>query len=391
MEKLKSNKLLTGIVAALVAVILIAGLILNIVVLTVLGETQSMLQSSLDAQSTETKEDDVLIADEYTIKSTLAVSDAYKSGDRDKLSDKEKETLDMAAKVLDEIIDKSMSDYEKELAVYDWMVAALTSDIGSYLVVPDTQQDCDNPYGVLKFHNAVCVGYATTFRLFMQMLDIECMVVHNTELYHSWNLVNLDGEWYHTDVYSDVGVGGYSHFNLSDTMMSQDQSWDTEYFPAATGTKYNYTYMNKTVCEDIYALPLAVRAAVDNEQSASAFAFDTEIGDAEAVLVSDMMSSIEYRLNNSADYMELYMNWYWCEVDGQYILFLYIEGFMNNYFEPSEPIDIPEDAYDRIEGAVSDAFGDIEQLPEDYWDDEYWDDEWSDDMYWTDDGVTEAG
>lgn len=386
MEKIKNSKTLICVLAVFMCIIVLAVFVMNIVLLASLSDTDAALQSLTAANSTETKEDDVLIADEYTIKSTLSISDAYKSGDRDGLSDKEKETLDMASKVLDEIIDKGMSDYEKELAVYDWMVTTLASDTGSYLVVPDTQQDCDNPYGVLKFHNAVCVGYATTFRLFMQMLDIDCMVVHNTDLYHSWDLVKLDGEWYHTDVYSDVGVGGYSHFNLSDTMMSQNQSWDTEYFPAATGTKYNYAYMNKTQCEDVYALPLAVREAIDNEQSASAFAFDTEIGDTEAVLVSDIMSSIEARLNSSADYMELYMNWYWCEVDGQYILFLYIEGFTNNYIEPSEPIDIPKDAYDRIEDAVSDAFGDIEQLPDDYWDDE-----WSDDEYWTDDGVTEAG
>lgn len=390
MEKIKNSKTLTCVLAVFMCIIVLAVFVMNIVLLARLSDTDAALQSLTAANSTETKEDDVLIADEYTIKSTLSVSDAYKSGDRDGLSDKEKETLDMASKVLDEIIDKGMSDYEKELAVYDWMVTTLASDTGSYLVVPDTQQDCDNPYGVLKFHNAVCVGYATTFRLFMQMLDIDCMVVHNTDLYHSWDLVKLDGEWYHTDVYSDVGVGGYSHFNRNDTMMSQDQTWDTEYFPAATGTKYNYAYMNKIDCEDIYDLPAAVREVINNEQSASAFAFGTDIGDAEAVLVNEMMSSIESRLNNSLDYMDLYLSWYWCEVDGQYVLFLNIDGFMNNYIEPSEPIDIPEDAYDKIEGAVSDSFDDLEQLPDDYWD-EYWDGEYSDDEYWTGDMTPEAG
>ncbi len=390
MEKIINGKELLHVLCVFMCIIVIAVFVMNIVLLAKLCDTDAALQSLTAANGGETKEDDVVIADEYTIKSTAAISDAYKSGDRDDLSDKEKETLDMASKVLDEIIDKGMSDYEKELAVYDWMTSTLASDTGSFLVVPDTQQDCDNPYGVLKFHNAVCVGYATTFRLFMQMLDIDCMVVHNTELYHSWDLVKLDGEWYHTDVYSDVGVGGYSHFNRNDSMMSQDQSWDTEYFPAATGTKYNYAYMNKVVCDDIYDLPAAVREVIENEQSASAFAFKVEIGDAEAVLVNEMMSSIESLLNNSVDYMDLYLSWYWCEVDGQYILFLNIDGFMNNYIEPSEPIDIPEDAYDRIESAVSDSFDDLEQLPDDYWDD-YWDDSYGDDEYWTGDKTPEAG
>ena len=41
----------------------------------------------------------------------------------------------------------------------------------------------------------------------MQMLDIPCMVVHNTERYHSWNLVQIEGNWYHVDIYSDQGWG----------------------------------------------------------------------------------------------------------------------------------------------------------------------------------------
>lgn len=385
MENTKTKKLFC-ILAAAMSLLLIAGLVLNIVLLNKVSAAEELVQNLSAANSAETKEDDILIADEYMIKSTLSISDAYKSGDRDSLSDKEKETLDMAAEVLDEIIDKGMSDYEKELAVYDWMTSTLASDTGSFLVVPDTQQDCENPYGVLKFHNAVCVGYATTFRLFMQMLDIDCMVVHNDDLYHTWDLVKLDGEWYHTDIYSDVGVGGYSHFNLNDEMMAQEQSWDTDFFPAASGVKYNHAYMNKTLCEDIYDLPSAVREVINNEQSSSAFEFGSEIGDAEALLVNTLMSDIESRLNNSVEYVDLYLGWYWCEVDGQYILFLNIDGFMNNYIEPSEPIDIPEGAYDKIKSTVSDSFGDLEPLPDDYWD--YGD---SDDTYWTGDLTPEAG
>ena len=49
-------------------------------------------------------ENDVCIAGAYIIKSTEKISDAYKSGDRSGLTDKEKETLDMAEKVIKEVI-----------------------------------------------------------------------------------------------------------------------------------------------------------------------------------------------------------------------------------------------------------------------------------------------
>lgn len=47
-------------------------------------------------------------------------------------------------------ITDSMSDFEKEKAVYDWMTKKLQQDSGALTVIPSTQEDCDNPYGVLN-------------------------------------------------------------------------------------------------------------------------------------------------------------------------------------------------------------------------------------------------
>lgn len=130
------------------------------------------LEESAGGDKTEdvAQENDVTIGGEYVIKETTQISDAYKSGNTSNLSDKDKETLGMAKSVLDEIITDGMSDYEKELAVYKWMTANIGFDSGSMTVVPDDDsKPVDNPNGVLKNHEAVCVGYATTFRLFMQI------------------------------------------------------------------------------------------------------------------------------------------------------------------------------------------------------------------------------
>ncbi len=213
-------------------------------------------QKKLKAEEGITKENDVKIAESYEIKSTEAISDAYKSGDNSKLDDKQKETLQMASDILKEIITDGMSDYEKEIAVYDWMCKNLASDANLLVVIPaNAGQEADNPYGVLKYHSAVCVGYATTFRLFMQMLDIECMVIHNTECYHSWDLVKIDGDWYHTDIYGDVGKGDYSNFNLCDAIRSQQQTWDTTFFPHANSVKRNKAMENISEVASIEELP----------------------------------------------------------------------------------------------------------------------------------------
>ncbi len=205
--------------------VLAAGILIVCLVSCVFSwQTNHAVQKVMEAEGLstgETKEDDVAIMGEYWIRSTLPISDAYRSGDDSKLDERQKETLAMAAAVLDELVTEDMSDYKKELAIYEWMTSELQYDTGVLQVIPNTESDSDNPYGTLKYHNAICAGYATTFRLFMQMLDIPCMVVHNTELYHSWDLVQLDDEWYHVDIYSDQNSGNYANFNMNDVMSAE--------------------------------------------------------------------------------------------------------------------------------------------------------------------------
>ena len=256
---MKTNKAKIACLA-IVSVLLIAGIGTSIYFALMsykqMQEVSQYIEEVKEADKPEeTRENDVKIAGSYEIKSTEAISDAYKSGDTSELDDKQKETLDIASGILKEIITDGMSDIEKETAVYDWMCSNLGHDSNLLLVIPDGNAGADNPYGVLKYHNAVCVGYATTFRMFMQMLDIECKVVHNTECYHSWDLVNIDGDWYHTDIYADAGTGNYANFNVPDVMRMRSESWDMEYFPHATSFKYNKAMNNLETAEGIGDIP----------------------------------------------------------------------------------------------------------------------------------------
>ena len=138
-------------------------------------------------------ENDVTIGGMYKIESTEHLSDAYLAGDLSSLTDAERETVERAAEIIDEVITDDMTDYEKEMAIYDWIYENITCSDGITSLIPILGDGVDNPQGVLKSGEAVCVGFATTFRLFMQMLDIECMVVHDVYLSHSLNLVNIEG------------------------------------------------------------------------------------------------------------------------------------------------------------------------------------------------------
>ena len=315
------------------------------------GETEDVAQ-----------ENDVTIGSEYVIRATTQISDAYKSGDTSKLSDKDKETLDMAKKVLDGIITDGMSDYEKELAVYKWMCENIGFDDGSLVVIPDEDDAVvDNPHGVLQNHKAVCVGYATTFRLFMQMLGIDCMVVHDSYLSHTWDLVKLDGEWYHTDIYSDAdSKGNFAHFNLDDNSMMNMQEWNTDFFPAAEGYKYNYAYMNRVECKDIYSIPEQVRAAIDAKTGVVSLDMGKDMSDDAFTVAELIMEQIQNAVASDSRIMNLYWSWMSTE-DGDNIFTVYISYYSDddNNGEDPDINGLDEETQQKINDAVNKSFSDI--------------------------------
>ncbi len=188
-----------------------------------------------------------------------AVVSAFKSGDETDLTPKNLAILNSCRKVLDAVIEDGMEPWEKELAVNDWMVLNAKYDPaeleGARFLTPDP--DNDNPYGLLINGVGICLGYAATFQLFMDLLEIECVTVrgrsHSDTEDHAWNQVRLDGDWYCVDVTWDdpVFTGGapgmdvimyYArrYFNVtSDYMRATDHQW-TSPLPEAQGTKYAY-------------------------------------------------------------------------------------------------------------------------------------------------------
>ena len=352
---------LTKIMYIVTPVMLVVLLALNIFTM---ARVKALEDAGFDDGETEdvAQENDVTIGSEYVIRATTQISDAYKSGDTSKLSDKDKETLDMAKKVLDEIITDGMSDYEKELAVYKWMCENIGFDDGSLAVIPDEDDAVvDNPHGVLQNHKAVCVGYATTFRLFMQMLDIDCMVVHDSYLSHTWDLVKLDGEWYHTDIYSDAdSKGNFSHFNLDDNSMMNMQEWNTDFFPAAEGYKYNYAYINRVECKDIYSIPEQVRTAIDAKNSVVSLDMGKDMSDDAFTVIELIMEQIQNAVAGDSRIMNLYWSWLNTE-DGDNIFTVYISYYSDddNNGEDPDINGLDDETQQKINDAVSKYFGDI--------------------------------
>ena len=182
-----------------------------------------------------------------------AILKAWKSGDASKLSGKNKSILDACAGVIRSLITSKMSDYEKELAIHDWIIDWASYDEESLSNAPDANPDPDNdnPYGLLINKTAICRGFTCTFQLFMDMLGVECIIVEGASGYkrdeHAWNMVRIDGEWYCVDVTWNNPIGQgvafgseitHKYFNVtSQFMRDTGHHWDSGSVPEATAPK----------------------------------------------------------------------------------------------------------------------------------------------------------
>lgn len=109
----------------------------------------------------------------------------------------------------------------------------------------ETDRRSYGPYGGLVDRAAVCLGYAVSFQLLMDMSGVECLTIvgaaFNSTGDHAWNMVKLDGEWYCVDVTWDANgreqMGdGYEwrYLNLTSDEMGKNHQWDYANTPEAT-------------------------------------------------------------------------------------------------------------------------------------------------------------
>ena len=206
------------------------------------------------ARTKQTKDGQVLVEEVegyFDVYDGSRIVEAYKKNDTSGLVDEKEIAVYKACKdIIAQNITDDMTEFEKEKAIHDYMILNTDYDENALKYSTWFSQYSDQPYGCLIDKRAICLGYATTFKLFMDILDIECIIVtgskEGTNANHAWNMVRLDdGNWYIVDVtWDDPVFDGedqlfYSFFNLSEDELVM-HIWDKDKYPTATGGKYSY-------------------------------------------------------------------------------------------------------------------------------------------------------
>ena len=111
-----------------------------------------------------------------------------------------------AKDILRNIISKDMNDFEKALAIYEYIISAVAYDNDTYEnieAIPSAKNACYYLEGVFDYGRAVCDGKSKAFVLLCGIEGIDAVrefgYDERANLGHAWNYVKIDGEWYCVD------------------------------------------------------------------------------------------------------------------------------------------------------------------------------------------------
>lgn len=164
--------------------------------------------------------------------------------DKETLTSMKRELERKACSIIGANVSKDMPPYMKVFIIHNYIVNNCRYATGN-----SSNPDVHTAYGALVKGSAVCDGYASAAQLLFSLCGIESINISGTSRGegHAWNMVKLDNQYYHIDTTWDDPVSStgidylkYDYYNLNDSEISSDHSWDTNQYPQAAGITYTY-------------------------------------------------------------------------------------------------------------------------------------------------------
>ena len=142
-------------------------------------------------------------------------------------------------RILAQIIRPGMSDFEKVRAVHHWLVynVSYNSDVFDRQRFPETDGRNPNPpyrryrfesqtaWAALILRTVVCGGYSDAFNFMLEPLGIGVYYITGyvrCGTYHAWNMVRIDGRWFHVDLTWNRRDFGSHHLVTYDLFLLSD-------------------------------------------------------------------------------------------------------------------------------------------------------------------------
>ena len=180
---------------------------------------------------------------------------------RDNLIKKELQVEQKVTEIVNKVVKKDMKDYEKELALHDYLVNNAQYD--KRLFTGNMPEESFSDYGVLIKGTGVCEGFAEAMNRLLIAAGIDSKMVvgeanNGSEwVGHAWNMAKIGGQYYQLDSTWDDPLTNdgskvltHTYFNITDKQISKDHKWNGADYPKCNSTTYNFNNLNVVEKDD---------------------------------------------------------------------------------------------------------------------------------------------
>ena len=295
--------------------------------------------------------------DDYSDSSVQYGANDFTTGNYGMMSQDERDEVENAIQEFkDAYITDDMSDFEKEIVIIQWLVENCEYEKG------DGWENA-TAYSCIVNGKAQCSGYADAFLQTAKACGLNARYIYNSS--HAWNLIELDGDWYHVDVTFEDPIGSNDYgfdklrnkyINLEDSQIKGINSHHTWNPSSASGTGTDYG-------------PSVVAEYLDSGN------VDTSLGESFADSMDDFFADIENEdgsniiyyssVSQTADDICAYLE---KEIDSRAYSFNFVVRYPEEYTASvtgnySKLADINNDIEEKVNDRINDAYGDILKNP----------------------------
>lgn len=166
-----------------------------------------------------------------------------------------------AYKIINEVIKDDMKDYEKETVLHDYLVNNAQYD--TRLFSGNVPYESYTDYGVFVKGTGVCSSYAKAMYRLLNLAGVSCLYVtgyvntDNGTISHAWNIVKIQGKYYHLDTtWNDPVIQGgrqvlrHTYFNVTDEQIGKNHSWNALEYPKCDSTEKSFDNIGITEYDD---------------------------------------------------------------------------------------------------------------------------------------------
>lgn len=272
---------------------------------------------------------------------------------------------------------EDMSDFEKALYVHDYIVLNCEYDT-ELLEILETQGTLTGEiraeryteYSVLINGTGICGSYALAYRAILNAAGMECLYLSSEAMNHAWNLVKLDGEWYHVDccwddpVPDSRGIARRTYFLRTDNeiMKLNHFSWTPGQYKATSEKYSSMPRYNDSRQKFDYTADSWYYLVSGALYKADKFGFDADlqVNDVSAAAIASDNGNI-YCASDRYVYEYDYNSAEWAPVyflsdsdagsspDEAYLVNIYVDGDNISYYKSTEEYVESDGSYEYVE------------------------------------------